>query len=96
MALPRDPETGRFMSKKYDGVAVYASTGPGTCNIKNLILTMEPARMGETSGKTIEFKNGMYKTSDPKEIEFLDWKEKHPKPFSAIKRIQKLDKEEAS
>ena len=97
MALKRDPKTGKFVSDK-GNVAVYTSTGPGTFNIRELILTMEPAMTKKangrtTSGKRIDFKDGKYETSDPKEIEFLNWKCENPKPFSAIRCIQEMKEE---
>jgi hypothetical protein len=96
MGLPRD-KTGRFIPKDVNGVAIYTSIGPGMCNMRNLTITMDPAMFGEKKGKRIEIRNGIYKTSDAQEIAFLDWKEKHPKPFSAIKCVQRLvNEEEAS
>jgi len=110
----RDPETGKFISKDgrerlenidtQDNVAIFASAGPGTCNIKQLILTMETSekRTKENpgkKGKTIKFRNGQYKTKKPKEIEFLLWKCDNPKIYSKIKCIQlpeKYKKQEVS
>lgn len=92
---PRD-KNGRFTTQldTEDSVAVFTSTGPGTCGFKSLIMTVTPGVMGEEKGKRIRFVNGIYKTSDPEEIKFLKWKEQHPRPFSKIKCVQEAKIEE--
>jgi hypothetical protein len=102
---PRDPETGKFLSKEereniveikdidtQNDVAIFASDGPGTCGFRNLTMTMEPSELGEARGKQIRFKDGRYKTKDPEEIDFLLWKCEHPIIYSKIKCVQLTEK----
>jgi hypothetical protein len=114
---PRDPETGKFLSKEetdnmvdvedidtQDNVAIFASAGPGTCNFRNLILTVKPREVRDKNkpgekGKKIRFKDGRYRTKNPEEIEFLLWKCDHPIIYSKIKCVQlpeKYKKQEVS
>jgi len=103
---PRDPETGKFLSKEeiealenvdmQEGYAIFASAGPDTCNFRNLIITMKAAEFRTkenpgTKGKRIEFSDGRYKTKDKDEIGFLLWKCDHPIKYSKIKCIQLPD-----
>jgi hypothetical protein len=107
----RDPETGKFLSKEeieqqnidienidtQDDVAIFASAGPGTCNFRNLVITMDPAekRTKENpgkKGKRIKFKDGRYETNNKEEIEFLLWKCDNPRIYSKIKCIQLPEK----
>ncbi|MFP4661944.1 MAG: hypothetical protein ACLFPF_07135 [Halanaerobiales bacterium] len=92
--VKRGPD-GKFVSKKDtdNAVAIFTSVGDGTCGFKNLTMTVQPGEYGTNNGKRIRFIDGIYKTSDPEEIEFLKWKEKHPQPFSKIKCIQEAKSE---
>lgn len=88
-------EKGQFLPNRATVPAIFASVGKGTCEFRNLTLTMEAGEIYREKGKKnirgkrIEFgPNGKYETTDTEEIEFLKWKEETPAPFSRIKCIQ--------
>jgi hypothetical protein len=86
---------GKFRPAMADKPAVFASIGKGTCGFRNLILVMDTAvtskdpKVENKRGRRLEFgPDGKLETRETEVISFLEWKVKHPSPFSRIKKIQ--------
>ncbi|MFP4526385.1 MAG: hypothetical protein ACLFNL_08345 [Bacteroidales bacterium] len=70
---------GKFASKKDVKPAIFSSTP------RNYSVVMESREIGGKLGKKIDFSpNGMYKTKDQEEIEFLKRKAQKPGPVSKV------------
>jgi hypothetical protein len=86
---------GKFRPAMAEKPAVFASVGKGTCGFRNLVLVMDTAvtskdpNVENKRGRRLEFgPDGKLETVETEVISFLEWKVKHPSPFSRITKIQ--------
>ena len=93
--MAKRDSNGKFRPATAEKPAVFASVGKGTCGFRNLVLVMDTAvtskdpKVENKRGRRLEFgPDGKLETRETEVISFLEWKVKHPSPFSRIKKIQ--------